>query len=191
MLKPLPLTLMTLLLLSGCTHGTSSHPAHPAPGALQPLLDTMTQRLEIANDVALSKWYSGKPVQDSERERQVILNAQAQAAAFKLTPDQVEAFMSAQMEANKQVQYARIEQWRTSGQVPATPDVTLTTGIRARLDALQPVLMQNYAAFVPYRTDSHCLTWVREEIARRAAEPVIARALQRATEGLCASGATT
>lgn len=188
MLKPLTLALMTLLLLSGCTHGTSPN---PASNALRLLIDAMAQRLDIANDVARSKWYSGKPVQDNDRERQVILNAQAQAAALELTPDQIKVFMTAQIEANKQVQYARIEQWQTVGQVPDKPDVTLTTGIRARLDTLQPMLMQHYAAFVPYRTDSQCLERVRDQINKRAAEPIIASALRRATEGLCVSGAPT
>lgn len=155
------------------------------PAQLQPLIAAMEQRLEIANDVARSKWHSGKPVQDSERERQVIENAESRASEFKLGADDVRDFMTAQMEANKMVQYARIEQWRDTGHSPEKPDVNLTDGIRGRLDTLLPVLMQSYSAFQPYRSDAKCAGWVQSEIQRQASDPVIETALQRAGGDLC------
>ena len=51
----------------------------PAPDALQPLLATMNERLDISELVVLTKWDSGKPVQDNAREAQVIANARMQA----------------------------------------------------------------------------------------------------------------
>jgi chorismate mutase len=61
----------------------------PAPDSLQPLLVTLNERLSIADLVALTKWDSGKPIQDSAREAQVIANARKLAVERKLDPDEV------------------------------------------------------------------------------------------------------
>ncbi|TDV60588.1 chorismate mutase [Pseudomonas sp. LP_7_YM] len=182
--KPLWLMLLIVPLTSGCINAASSS---PAPAALSPLIEAMGQRLAIANDVAQSKFYSGKPVQDTERERQVIANAQAQAAAYKLDKSDVRLFMTAQIEANKMVQYARLAQWHADAQPPEQPSTSLTTGIRTRLDTLQPVLMEKYAAFVPYRKDPACQRWVQADIERQTADPTLVTALQRAASNLCAT----
>lgn len=182
MLKQLQLAALACGLVSTGVHAA---PAQQPPGQLQPLIAAMEQRLEIANDVARSKWHSGKPVQDSERERQVIQSAESRAGEFKLAADDVREFMTAQMEANKMVQYARIEQWREAGHSPEKPESSLTDGIRGRLDTLLPVLMQSYSAFQPYRSDAKCPGWVQSEIQRQASDPVIVTALQRAAGDLC------
>jgi len=182
--KPLWLMLSITPLMAGCL---SSHTPQPAPDAVEALVAVIGQRLDIANDVAVSKWYSGKPVQDSERERQVILNAESQAQAFNLNRDDVNAFMTAQMEANKVVQYARIAQWHESAKAPEPPATSLTQGIRTRLDTLQPDLMHKYAAFLPYSGKSDCHSWLQSTTKRQAPDPVMLSALQRATEGLCQS----
>lgn len=187
MLKQLQFAAFICGLLST---GLQAAPAHKPPAQLQPLVAAMELRLEIANDVARSKWHSGKPVQDSERERQVIQNAESRAGEFKLTGGEVRDFMTAQMEANKMVQYARLEQWRETGQSPEKPDLNLTEGIRGRLDTLLPVLMQTYSAFQPYRSDAGCSGWVQSEIQRQAGDPVIVTALQRAASDLCRTSTT-
>jgi chorismate mutase len=184
MLKPLTALFAALPLISSCTTATSQN---TAPAALRPLIEAVGQRTEIANDVALSKWYSGKPVQDSEREQQVILNAENQANSYGLAKDDVRRFMTAQIEANKMVQYARIAQWHGNGQVPARPDASVLQGIRVRLDTLQPVMMQKYAAFMPLSQDKACPGWVQAEIHRHTSDPIIVTAMQKATEGLCSA----
>ena len=187
MLKSFHITALAMALFAPCLNAAS---AQQPPAQLQPLIAAMEQRLEIANDVARSKWHSGKPVQDSERERHVIQNAESRAGEFKLAPDDTREFMTAQMEANKMVQYARIEQWRETGQSPEKPESGLTDGIRGRLDTLMPVLMQSYSAFQPYRNDAKCSGWVQSEIQRQASDPVIVTALQRAAGELCRITAT-
>jgi len=183
MFKSLLAMLMALPFISACATRSSEA---PALAALRPLVEAVGQRTEIANDVALSKWYSGKPVQDTEREQQVILNAEHQAGAFGLTKEDVRRFMTAQIEANKMVQYARIAQWHEHGQVPAQPDANVFQGIRAQLDTLQPLMMEKYAAFLPHRRDPACGDWVNAEIHRHTADPIIVTALQRATRDVCA-----
>ena len=180
MLRAFGIMLLAVLVI-GCSHSKSNT---PAPDALRPLIEAMNQRLDIANDVAQSKFYSGKPVQDSEREQLVIANAETQAATYALDKADVRQFMTAQIEANKMVQYARIAQWHAT-QPPAKPTDNLTTGIRARLDTLQPLMMQKYAAFQPYRNDSACLGWVQIEIQHQTTDPITAKALQRAAADLC------
>lgn len=182
MLKPLWLMLLTPPLIAGCISASTNR---PAPAELRPLIDTIGQRLDIANDVALSKFYSGKPVQDSDRERQVIANAEAQASLYKLDQDDVRQFMTAQIEANKTVQYARIEQWHANGKAPGQPNAGLMTAIRTRLDHLQPLMMERFAAFQPWRNDSDCQGWVSGEIEHTATDATMAKALQQATETLC------
>lgn len=182
--KPLWLMLLIAPLMSSCINAVSPS---PTPAALGPLIEAMSQRLDIANDVAQSKFYSGKPVQDSERERQVIANAEAQAAAYKLDKSDVRLFMTAQIEANKRVQYARLAQWHADARPPEQPSTSLTTGIRTRLDTLQPILMEKYAAFVPYRKDAACQRWVQAEIERQTTDPTLVNALQHAAGDLCAN----
>lgn len=180
MLRVFGITLLAVLV-TGCTHSVSNT---PAPDTLRPLIEAMHQRLDIANDVAQSKFYSGKPVQDSEREQLVIANAEAQAATYALDKADVRQFMTAQIEANKMVQYARIAQWHAT-QPPAKPTDSLTTGIRGRLDTLQPLMMHKYAAFQPYRNDGACPRWVQAEIDHQTKDPITAKALQRAAADLC------
>lgn len=43
--------------------------ASAPPETLQPLLVTLNERLNIADLVALTKWDSGKPIQDSPGKR--------------------------------------------------------------------------------------------------------------------------
>lgn len=181
--RPFWIMLAAPLLIAGCTRDA----APTAPDTLWPLIEAMTERLEIADEVALSKWYSGKPVEDLERERQVIANAESQAARFNLARDDVRQFMTAQIEANKLVQHVRLEQWREDGHAPHAAADSLTQGIRGRLDALQPILMQRYAAFQPRRHDAACASLMNEEIATHIKDPVHATALERATQGLCAA----
>ena len=48
-----------------------------APPTLEPLLNSIAERLEIADQVALSKWDSKKPVEDKKREQEVIASVVA------------------------------------------------------------------------------------------------------------------
>ncbi len=97
----------------------------PAPESLAPLLQTISERLTIADQVALTKWDSGKPVEDSLREQQVIANAAEKAQSYQLKPEEIGPFISAQIEANKLVQYALLAKWRDAGKAPviARPDL--------------------------------------------------------------------
>ncbi|MCF4997973.1 chorismate mutase [Pseudomonas syringae] len=173
----LPCALLALLA------GTAQ--AATAPDTLQPLLVTLNERLNIGDLVALTKWDSGKPIQDSAREAQVIANARTLATERKLDPEDVAQLIAAQMEANKLVQYGLLAKWQAAGAAPDTPRPDLGKQIRPRLDELQTRLLQQYAAFTPYRRDPNCSAWLATARANLTVDALHNLALTRATGELC------
>ncbi|MCU0121051.1 chorismate mutase [Pseudomonas sp. B2M1-30] len=164
---------------------SAAQAAAPAPDALQPLLVTLNERLNIGDLVALTKWDSGKPIQDSPREAQVIANARTLAAGRKLDAEDVAQLIAAQMEANKLVQYGLLAQWQAAGAAPDTPRPDLGKQIRPRLDELQTRLLQQYADFTPYRHDPNCPAWLARARNGLAHDALHELALTRATGELC------
>lgn len=176
------------LLLSGALLGLLASVAHaapsPAPDTLQPLLVTINERLNIADQVALTKWDSGRPIQDTTREAQVIANARKQAVQQKLDPDEAADFIAAQIEANKLVQYGLLAVWQAAHKAPDLPRPDLGQ-VRPKLDELQVRLLQQYADFAPYRVDPECPSWLAEHRASLIKDALHGQALIRATGELC------
>ncbi|MGY2185235.1 Monofunctional chorismate mutase precursor [compost metagenome] len=166
------------ILASGAQAATA------APETLQPLLNTINERLNIADQVALTKWDSGKPIQDTAREALVIANAKKQAVERKVDPDEAAELIAAQIEANKLVQYGLIAQWQAAHKAPDVPRPDLNQ-IRPKLDELQTRLLQEYADFVPYRVDPECPAWLAEQRSALIKDALHGQALIRATGELC------
>jgi chorismate mutase len=179
-----PHLLACALLGLGAGAALASTPP-PAPAAFQPLLATMNERLYISELVALTKWDSGKPIQDSAREAQVIANAKKEARLRKLDPDDVADLIAAQIEASKLVQYGRIAQWQAAHRAPDTPRPDLDKQIRPKLDKLQNVLLQQYADFLPWRKDPNCPDWLARERSALIKDYLHGQAMIRATGELC------
>ncbi|RCS22995.1 chorismate mutase [Phyllobacterium salinisoli] len=173
------------ILLMGVVLAPMPSRAGTAPDALAPLIDAISQRLSIADQVAQSKWGTHAAVEDVKREQAVLNAVSAQASRFKLDPDGVKSFFSAQIEANKIVQYGLLWQWVEAGKAPsgASPDLK---NIRIQLDQLQDVLLENLAGFGSYRSDARCNQWVASAIAQAPLDDLHRWALVRATGGLCA-----
>ncbi|MGE1094882.1 chorismate mutase [Pseudomonas zeae] len=180
--------LLTATLLAVLT--TSAQAAAPAE-TLKPLLETLNERLNIGDLVALTKWDSGKPIQDSPREAQVIANARTLATERQLDAEDVAQLIAAQMEANKLVQYGLLAQWQASGAAPDTPRPDLGKQIRPRLDELQTRLLQQYADFAPYRHDANCPVWLAKARIGLAHDALHELALTRATGELCVRAANS
>ena len=155
------------------------------PATLAPLLTSIAERLAIADQVALSKWDSHKAVEDRPRERDVIASARAQAPDYKVTPDTAEQFFSAQIEANKLVQYTRLSDWQFQGKAPDTPRPDLVGKIRPQLDQLQKRLLQQLADFSPERSNPQCPQWVAMAVHEPRNDPLSQIAMARATAELC------
>jgi chorismate mutase len=178
---PQLLTCALFGLLTGTAHAATTT---PAPDTLQPLLATINERLNIADLVALTKWDSGKPIQDTAREALVIANARKQALEQKLDPDEAADLIAAQIEANKLVQYGLLAIWQAAHKAPDTPRPDLTK-LRPQLDELQIRLLQQYADFVPYRVDPDCPAWLAEQRSSLIKDALHGQALIRATGELC------
>ncbi|MDE1168180.1 MAG: chorismate mutase [Pseudomonas sp.] len=141
--------------------------------------------MQSADQVALSKWDSHKAVEDRPREKDVINGAIALAPTYKLEPGAVEQFFSAQIEANKLVQYAHLSDWHLQGKAPDSPRPDLVGQIRPRLDELQKHLLQQLADFSPYRQDPQCPQWLAQANKAAAKDALHHLALVRATAELC------
>lgn len=177
--------LLTCAVLGLLACSAKASAPSPAPDSLQPLLVTLNERLSMGDLVALTKWDSGKPIQDSARETQVIANARKMAVDRKLDPDEVAQLIAAQIEASKLVQYGLLAQWRAVGKAPDTPRSDLANQIRPQLDALQNRLLQQYAVFAPYRNDPECANWLAKARSGLIQDNLHGLALIRATGELC------
>ena len=179
----LPL-MLTGALFGVLASGTLAAAPAPAPDALQPLLATINERLNLADQVALTKWDSGKPIQDTARETLVIANAHRQAIEQKLDPEDAAELVAAQIEANKLVQYGLLAQWQAASKAPDVPRPDLNK-IRPQLDELQNRLLQQYADFAPYRVDPDCPAWLAAQRSSLIKDALHGQALIRATGELC------
>lgn len=175
-------------LIAGLLSGCSSVPA-AQDDALVPLVRHMAERVMTADQVALSKWDSGRPVHDPQREAQVIANVVAAAPAYGLAAKDVEDLFTDQMEASKQVQYARLDAWKRQGGAPAWERQSLSDEIRPRLDRLQVEIMEDLQHLAPARKAADCparLADAVERVARREAFDAVHRAaLDRAVARVC------
>lgn len=140
--------------------------AQSAVDRLQPLVETAARRLALADQVALAKADSGAEVEDAAREKVVIANAVKEGEAKGLGPEDVERFFSAQIEANKIVQYSLLADWRRTGSVPAHAKVDLAKTVRPELDEVQTALIAELADTVAIRSSSTC----RIDMAKAAAQ---------------------
>jgi chorismate mutase len=163
--------LLTCALFGFLAGGAQASTPSPVPDSLQL--------------VALTKWDSGKPIQDTAREAQVIASARKMAVDRKLNPQDVAELIAAQIEANKLVQYGLLAQWQAAGKAPDTPRPDLAKQIRPRLDELQNRLLLQYAAFAPYRKDPNCAHWLAKARSALIKDGLHGQALIRATGDLC------
>lgn len=106
---------------------------------LDRLLTLMDQRLEVAVMVAQSKWNSGAPIDDPERERQ-ILDAMS-ASLTAMNPGLARRFFQAQFDAGKIIQRALHAQWRAQAHERFANPPDLVRDIRPALDRITPSLI--------------------------------------------------
>ncbi|MGW7680504.1 gamma subclass chorismate mutase AroQ [Kribbella sp. NPDC054772] len=104
------------------------------------LTELMIQRIVIGDDVAASKYFSGKPVDDPVREQQILESVRQSAVQLGIDPESTAQFFQAQIDASKVVQRGLLAYWA------AHPDKAPTTGpdltvIREKLDALTAQLL--------------------------------------------------
>jgi chorismate mutase len=160
-------------------------------GTLTTLIDASAQRLALAREVALAKWDNGTPVEDLARERQVIRAAIAAGREKWLSAKFVNRFFSAQIEANKLIQYALLTKWSGQGKAPRHPRTTLAQTVRPQIDRIQALLISALVNRTNSRSRASCRAQLAEAIEdRQIADPEISEglfsiALERALGPLC------
>lgn len=158
---------------------------------LATLIDASAQRLSLAKDVALAKWDNGAPVEDLARERHVIDTARAAGRKAGLPAEFVGRFFSAQIEANKVIQYALLMDWQGQRKAPPHSAINLAQNVRPQIDRIQAVLISALVNRTHFRSRASCRAQVAEVIKdRKAAQPEISEslfttALDRALGPLC------
>jgi chorismate mutase len=171
--------------------GTGGARAQGAIDRLQPLVATSARRLLIAERVALAKWDSGGPVEDTAREAQVIASAVRDGESRGLDPTSVANFFKAQIEANKAVQYSLLADWRRSGRAPAHAPINLALTIRPELDQIQMALMTELDDTAAIRASKTCPTDVAKAVGEYVSVhkhemcPLYAIALDRSLAASC------
>ncbi len=114
-----------------------------ATAADLPLL--IEARLQLAREVAWSKFHSGAPVHDPEREAELLDALQVQGQALGLPPARVRRFFEAQIAASRAVQTAQLAVWQAGAPRPAHPPPDLRTELRPRLDRVTARLLEALA----------------------------------------------
>ncbi|MFI5728890.1 gamma subclass chorismate mutase AroQ [Kribbella sp. NPDC051587] len=99
------------------------------------LTDLVVRRIVVGDDVAASKYFSGKPVDDPVREQQILVSVRASAVQLGIDPDETASFFQAQIDASKVVQRGLLAHWAQH------PESAPTTGpdldaVRKQLDQL-------------------------------------------------------
>jgi chorismate mutase len=165
--------------------------AQNAVEQLQPLVETSAHRLMIGEQVALAKWDSGKAVEDAPREAQVIRGAINDGVAKGLDAASISNFFSAQIEANKFVQYALLADWYRAGKAPEHASVDLSKVIRPQLDEVQKSLIAELVDAAAVRSSKTCHADVAKAVGKYVSThahgvgPINAATLDRSLAGAC------
>ncbi|MEU3964467.1 gamma subclass chorismate mutase AroQ [Streptomyces buecherae] len=173
---------------------TSNH-APPAPawagprGALRPLAELSARRLRAADLVAAAKWGTGQPIDDPERERQVLAAVARQAGEVGGDPVATVAVFRDQIEANKHVQRALHRRWRAAPDQAPTERPDLAE-VRSEINRINDGLVRAIAASEPARTAWLCPLVLLPEAARAHRDQALdgphGVALARALRSVCA-----
>ena len=160
-----------------------------AASSLDALVVSSAERLAIGEQVAFAKWDSKGYVEDAPREAVVIGKAKEAGTATGLDADWVAAFFRAQIEANKEVQYALLGVWYRAGMAPEHQPIDLAHQIRPRLDTLQAQFLAQLAAAAPLRVVESCRSQVAQAVGDYATDHGLdsarVAALDRSMAGFC------
>ncbi len=149
----------------------------PQIAAVDALLQSVGERLALAEPVARAKWNSGAAVDDPEREAELLAS---------VPPGLPRDFVRAQIEANKDIQRALLRSYFGQGRFPDTdlgrirPKITaITARIVEQLQAVEPLVGQDgFAALLKERAKV-ILPDVPFEVRDRALAPLLEQQLQK------------
>lgn len=167
---------------------SSARTSTSAYGQLHRVVELSAERLATADLVAAAKWESGAPIDDPERERQVLRTVRQQAEEAGGDPADTARVFRDQIEANKDVQRGLHQQWGYDpAQAPSeVPDLD---AVRADINRVTAALVRALAAAVPVRSAPSCdglLTAGAAQVRlERRLDQLHADALDRALASVC------
>ena len=134
-------TLAFLLAFAG--HATAQTAAFSAEDVerIDTLLRLIQERLDVAPEVARTKWNTKAPIEDLPREQQIIDRVRGKAKELDLDARMVGEFFQAQIEASKIIQTTRHTMWAAEKRAPFEKVADLGKDIRPVLDRLEPALL--------------------------------------------------
>jgi chorismate mutase len=138
--------LLIAALIAGCATGSFTA---TDTAAVDRLLGLIKERLDVAPDVARTKWNTKAPIEDLPREQQIIDGVSRRAPEYGLDPPLAASVFRAQIEASKMVQNALHAEWTAKAQPPFSTVADLGKDIRPVLDRLTPEMMRALAAALP------------------------------------------
>lgn len=171
----LSLSVLSLsIVLAGCSKSESPVPDYEPTPQEERLAGLIAERLQVAPDVAWSKYLSDDPVHDPERETELLKSLTEQAEPHGLGSAFVESLFDAQFRASRQWQRLRIEDWRRGEELPAGEAPDLREDIRPQLNRISVELMEVLAPFQDGGRPGFrawCIHWLSEQgIPRAVAE---------------------
>ncbi len=163
-----PLIALVVGVAVGCfrpapTPTTAAHVTDTA--AVDRLLGLLAARLAVAHDVARVKWNTGRPIEDLDRERELLTRVSERGRDAGLDPAFVKSLFAAQIAAGKRLQRADHERWRAAGQGPFADAVPLAD-LRTRLDRIEGEIL----AALPAALSAVANAGVPAAVPARAAE---------------------
>jgi len=134
--------------LSGCSTLPPVGGFRPTPVQEQ-TVKLLVQRLQISREVAWIKFQNHLPVQDPQREAQLLNALTIKGQTLGLPAASTEYFFSAQIRASREVQEELIRGWKRGAMLPTTPPLDLKTQIRPQLDAVSDALLRSWQKMMP------------------------------------------
>jgi chorismate mutase len=160
-------------------------------GRLGSLADLVIERIRVSDDVAASKFGTDSPIEDPEREQQVLEQVREQAGAVGVDPDAAVAFFQDQITASKVVQKGLFARWTAHPEEAPTTRPDLGQ-IREQLNQLTTDLLHELKATEELRDKPAACTVQLALAAGSGAvlerlDTLHRQALRTATDSVCTS----
>lgn len=105
------------------------------------LLLLMQKRLVIMHEVVRTKWNQNLPIEDKERDLQILKGFAAQASQYQLEEQWVTQFFLAQINAAKLLQKNDFDQWQKEGRPKFEKVLNLKDDLRSYIDRINQEIM--------------------------------------------------
>lgn len=178
-LRPTMLTaaVLSALSLTAAPAATGApEPAAPAASRarLTSLVDLAAQRLLLADEVAAAKYGTGTPIEDPQREQEVLDTVAELSTASGLDPAVGVRFFRDQIEAGKDVQRGMYARWDEHPELRPGHRPDLGQEVRLQLDRITVEVVRELRTTEPVRSPT---TPCRTDLAASALRAVVAHHL--------------